>query len=72
LLLQISTLLIHHVLPVTLSLLSPLALPFPAHTLETSTAPLLALGNEKAFLLHIAQNPIPDHLFTKAPEQALL
>jgi len=55
-----------------LSLLSPLALPFPAHSLETSTAPLLALGNEKAFLLHVAQYPISNHLLAKAPEQALL
>jgi hypothetical protein len=62
----------HRTLPAIPSLFSPLALSFSAYGFETSTPPLLALGNEKALLLHIAQDAIPGHLLAKAPEQALL
>jgi len=55
------------VLVIPLSLAS-LALPFPTDSLETGTPALRTLGSEKAFLLHVAQNPALSDLFTKTPE----
>lgn len=53
-------------------LIPSLTVAFPPFRLAESDAPLLTVGEEKAFLPYVAQHPLLLHFFSKALEQLLL